>query len=77
MAKEHVGRPVAIGSVAVGLIGGFLYALSHHGPVHSAFIGVWLEDAITIGAFAIIPVMLVCFAFNAITHRRAGHPSTR
>jgi len=65
MAKEYFGRRVAIGSVTVGVVGGLLYALSHHGQVHTAFLGLWAEGGAAIAAFAIIPVMLVCFAWNA------------
>ena len=65
MAKEYFGRRVAIGTVAVGLVGGLIYALSHHGPVHGAFLGVWAEGGAAIAAFAVIPVMLLCFAWNA------------
>jgi hypothetical protein len=70
MAQEHIGRGVAIGSVAAGVIGGLLYALSRHGGVHTPFLGEWAESGATIAAFAIIPVMLVCFAWSAVRHKK-------
>jgi len=72
MLKLDLPLFILVGSVAAGVVVGFLDAQSYDLTSPGSFIGVWFAAGLSIAAIAVLPVLLVGLSWNAIVSRLLG-----